>query len=165
MLSIHFSAEGITAICATFIALLSLLVSYWQLSIQQRFNRNQLKPLPWFFINLGTANEFSVDFYNGGQGPLIIVSTLFERAGSKKQHLESLLYKVPEHDYILLSPGKIIAAGEMVRIWSKKFIEDDAHTDSDMERLKDIFYTIKATITYKDVYDKIYAPFERKFDL
>ena len=163
LLDIHFSVEGIVAVCATFIALLSLAVSYWQLKIQRTFNRNMLKPLPWFFINLGDS-EFFVDFYNAGLGPLIIVSTLFEREKKSKRHLESLLKNVPGHAYKLLSPGKVIAAGETVRIWEKKFDADDPDTDEGVERLKEIFYLIRATIRYKDVYDFEYPAFQRSFD-
>ena len=37
ILAIRVSIEGIIAVCATFIVLLSLVVSYWQLKIQRNF--------------------------------------------------------------------------------------------------------------------------------
>jgi hypothetical protein len=63
-----FTPETVIAFSATFVALLSLFISFWQLKGQRRLNRNAFRPLPWFYIRNGD-DEFFVDLYNDGPGP------------------------------------------------------------------------------------------------
>ncbi|HTR28163.1 MAG TPA: hypothetical protein VMH27_02775 [Puia sp.] len=151
------------ALSASFIAMLSLGVSFWQLKMQRRFNRNSLRPLPWFYIRNG-EDEFSVDLYNDGTGPMIIDNTHFELDGRTHTHLHCLLPKLEEGwNFTVLSHDKIIGAGKEVRIWEQTFTEPTEETFRRAAELKETLCRVKATIVYKDVYNHKYPPHERDF--
>jgi hypothetical protein len=169
-----FTPDTAIAFSAAFVALLSLFVSIWQLKVQRRFNRNALRPLPWFYIQNGD-DEFYVDLYNDGPGPLIIASTSFELNGKTHPHLHCLLPDYGGSEYKVLSPGKIIGAGKEVRLWYQPFASPSAETEEQIEaegqieiqeqivELKEYLSSVNAIINYQDVYDDVYTH-KRSFD-
>jgi hypothetical protein len=154
--------SDIIAASAFFVAILSLLVSFWQAWLQRDFNRKSLKPLPWFYLDNKDGN-LRVDFYNDGQGPLIINDTIFERGEIKGKHIWEVLPEGTEFDSAkMLSRGKIIGSRVNLTLFSKKFDENDTEVERKRDDLRGILGSIKATITYHDLYgyrDKI----ERSF--
>ncbi|NRQ34709.1 hypothetical protein HII36_23160 [Nonomuraea sp. NN258] len=69
------SADTVTAICATVIAVISLAVSIYQVRSSQRHNRYALRPLLQIWVAFVPGREAGLKIWNVGLGPAVVTST------------------------------------------------------------------------------------------
>jgi hypothetical protein len=118
--------QQIPALVSGIIALLALIISLWQLSVQRRHNKLSVTPLITFDkIYTPTANGFGIYIRNAGIGPAVIIDFIIyidnNKLTAKHKELWVEAAKILGINYKLIlmqisEPGTGIAAGSRLPI-------------------------------------------------
>jgi len=147
---------AITALCAVFISLLSILLTFISLYVQRKHNRKSVKPIANISIS-NYENLISVKIFNRGSGPLIIKEFVSEYRNDIKNNLIDFMPDLPENVswstyFDKLNEFSILPSESINLLEFRPDLENNIETDY-RDKIRKVLSEIKVTLKYSDIYD------------
>jgi len=151
------AASTIVAICALFVAIVSLVASIYFSWCARDHNRRSVKPLP-FVLQSDFEDRIAVAIRNNGTGPMILQRVQAKNStDGRSGHLIDLIPEPPAglffSNFNRVHQIRAIRPGDQVDLVDPPIVADDATAVAYRDELRKALGHMTVEVTYSDIYE------------
>ena len=156
--------EMIIAAIAVVVSVISVLLTFWTIKIQQKHNRLSVRPIAE--IRFSAVDGLSVDLVNVGVGPLICKQLLTNNnVGETKPHIADFIPDaIPFAAEVFTNRWDFtVLAGEKVNLILISPTRE-SNSQQSIKTIREAISTLSINVTYQDIYGETMPKYSKSLE-